>query len=264
MSNRKLILGLIASICLATVATVLISRNIPLLQMRAARFFSYADRSVDRTRQLASGSPTSPTSPRSPTSPTSPSNGSPAQTPGLGGNNETKTGPSGSSTTSRANPVSDSGNNNNNNNNSSSGAPAQKTPLSSPSKDSPPQPTNRPMLCQGCFFSDFPSLLENPDVCSQATEGTAKPELIMMITSSLDGFERRQAIRDTWASVSKNNTAHVRHVFLLGTRRKTWRTCATSFCWAPATPARSALTSERRPLATGTCWFRISSTRTRT
>lgn len=38
-----------------------------------------------------------------------------------------------------------------------------------------------------------------------------------MITSSLDGFERRHAIRDTWASVCKNNTAHVRYVFLLGT-----------------------------------------------
>lgn len=80
----------------------------------------------------------------------------------------------------------------------------------------PTSPTNRPMLCQGCFFSDFPSLIENPSLCWQAP-GSAKPEMIVMITSSLDGFERRQAVRDTWASVCKNNTAHVRYVFLLGT-----------------------------------------------
>ena len=75
--------------------------------------------------------------------------------------------------------------------------------------------TNRPLLCQGCFSSNFSCLVDNPDLCSPSS-GT-DTEMIIIITSSTDGHERRQAIRDTWASVTKGNTAHVRHVFLLGT-----------------------------------------------
>ncbi|KAK7090019.1 hypothetical protein V1264_009879 [Littorina saxatilis] len=85
-----------------------------------------------------------------------------------------------------------------------------------PATAKPPQPTNRPMLCTGCFHSDFTILSHNPDVCAPSASGTTT-EMIIMITSSPDGFDRRQAIRDTWASASKNNTGNIRHVFLLGT-----------------------------------------------
>ena len=38
----------------------------------------------------------------------------------------------------------------------------------------------------------------------------------MVIFTTHRATDKRQAIRDTWASVTRNNTAHVRHVFLLG------------------------------------------------
>nr|KAG5699083.1 hypothetical protein BaRGS_017766 [Batillaria attramentaria] len=40
--------------------------------------------------------------------------------------------------------------------------------------------------------------------------------MIVMITSTVEAIDRRQAIRETWASITKNNTGEVRHVFLLG------------------------------------------------
>ena len=182
MNNRKLLLWLLGLTCLVTAAMVVASRRFPTLQLPASQFLFRA-RIVNMTRQTAgdlSGSST---------------NVSESQRPALSGSDNS---------TSNADRNSDNRN-----------ATTPKAATPSPPKN-PPQPTNRPMLCQGCFFSDFPSLIENPSICFELP-GSTKPEMIMMITSSLDGFERRQAIRDTWASVSKNNTAHVRYVFLLGT-----------------------------------------------
>ncbi|KAK7495886.1 hypothetical protein BaRGS_00012876 [Batillaria attramentaria] len=78
------------------------------------------------------------------------------------------------------------------------------------------QPLNgslRPLTCDGCFHTDFPVLLENSAVCKT---GNQTIDLIMLVFTTHDKEKRRQAIRDTWASVTKNNTANVRHVFLLG------------------------------------------------
>ncbi|XP_076435317.1 beta-1,3-galactosyltransferase 1-like [Babylonia areolata] len=106
------------------------------------------------------------------------------------------------------------------NNNKPTPAPQTETkpkPTTTQKPNKPPAaPTNRPMLCKNCFNPPLANIPPTPEVCSTGT-GSTKPEMLMLITSSLDGFPRRQAIRDTWASVTKNNSAHVRHVFLLGT-----------------------------------------------
>ncbi|KAL8586776.1 hypothetical protein ACOMHN_061289 [Nucella lapillus] len=73
---------------------------------------------------------------------------------------------------------------------------------------------SRPVNCSKCFHSRFPPLLQSCGVCN--TRGGGKVEVIMMILTTHDAVEKRDAIRHTWASVTRNNTAHVRHVFVLG------------------------------------------------
>ena len=98
-----------------------------------------------------------------------------------------------------------------------SGEQKQQQPSGAATPKPTPEPTNRPLVCENCFFSKIANVTLAPEVCSPAPDGTT-PEMLLMITSSLDGAPRRQAIRDTWASATRGNTAHVRHVFLLGTR----------------------------------------------
>ena len=57
-------------------------------------------------------------------------------------------------------------------------------------------------------------VINQPQVCS--TRETETVDIVFFIPSSLDGAERRNAIRKTWASVSNNNTSNFRHVFVLG------------------------------------------------
>ena len=71
--------------------------------------------------------------------------------------------------------------------------------------------------CRGCFPIDFPPLIENCGVCNTGGGGRSHHvDVVMMIFTTHRATDKRQAIRDTWASVTRNNTAHVRHVFLLG------------------------------------------------
>ena len=75
----------------------------------------------------------------------------------------------------------------------------------------------RPDSCRGCFNTDFPPLIENCGVCN--TGGGARSQhvdLLMVILTTHRATDRRKAIRDTWASITRNNTANVRHVFLFG------------------------------------------------
>ena len=75
----------------------------------------------------------------------------------------------------------------------------------------------RPASCRGCFPIDFPSLIENCGVCNTGGGGRSHHvDVVMVIFTTHRATDKRQAIRDTWASVTRNNTAHVRHVFLLG------------------------------------------------
>ena len=75
----------------------------------------------------------------------------------------------------------------------------------------------RPASCRGCFPIDFPPLIENCGVCNTGGGGRSHHvDVVMVIFTTHRATDKRQAIRDTWASVTRNNTAHVRHVFLLG------------------------------------------------
>ena len=75
----------------------------------------------------------------------------------------------------------------------------------------------RPVSCRGCFHTDFPPLLENCGVCNTGAGGRSdRVDVLLAVLTTHKAVDRRQAIRDTWASVTRHNTAHVRHVFLLG------------------------------------------------
>ena len=66
----------------------------------------------------------------------------------------------------------------------------------------------------GCFNTDFPVLIDQPQVC--ATEKNQTIDIVFFIPSRLNGAEERNVIRKTCSSVSKNNTSNFPHVFLLG------------------------------------------------
>lgn len=73
--------------------------------------------------------------------------------------------------------------------------------------------------CNKCFQNNFDLLLDNRAICKLYKE-QGNIDLIIMITSSPDKENSRNTIRSTWASVSKNNTSNVRHVFLFGNSGK--------------------------------------------
>ena len=77
----------------------------------------------------------------------------------------------------------------------------------------------RPADCRGCFSSDFPPLIENCGVCNTGGGGRSHHVDVVMViftTHRATDRDKLQAIRDTWAFVTRNNTAHVKHVFVLG------------------------------------------------
>ena len=67
--------------------------------------------------------------------------------------------------------------------------------------------------CRGysCLKMEFPTLLEIRDLC-----GNDSVDLVALVTSSPADWPRRNAVRETWAAFSKQNTANVRYVFILG------------------------------------------------
>ncbi|KAK7486296.1 hypothetical protein BaRGS_00022466 [Batillaria attramentaria] len=72
----------------------------------------------------------------------------------------------------------------------------------------------RPKRCNGCFNSVFPMLIDEVDICE--THHDQNIELVFLIVSSHRLRKRRDSIRQTWASITKNNTSRYRHVFLFG------------------------------------------------
>lgn len=78
---------------------------------------------------------------------------------------------------------------------------------------------NLPKTCNSCFLRNYTDVIANDKICD--TNATSKAiDLLMLIISAVDNVENRDAIRDTWASVTHNNTANIRHVFILGVSRK--------------------------------------------
>lgn len=78
----------------------------------------------------------------------------------------------------------------------------------------------RPLTCQNCFHFDFPILLENSSICRTGS-GFDSVDVIMMIFTTHGETLRREAIRQTWASVTRQNTANTRHFFILGRSNST-------------------------------------------
>ena len=69
--------------------------------------------------------------------------------------------------------------------------------------------------CNNCFKHDFKYLIYNTDVCKLYSNQT-EVELLIIILSTHNHTLERQALRETWLTPSKNNTATVRYAFLFG------------------------------------------------
>ena len=61
---------------------------------------------------------------------------------------------------------------------------------------------------------DYPMMLDNPNVCKHP--GPIKA-IFLIHSNTYINFVSRAALRDTWLSITRNNTSNFRHVFLLGT-----------------------------------------------
>ena len=79
----------------------------------------------------------------------------------------------------------------------------------------PNTPTPRPDICTSCFNRPFSFKINSPEVCLGPKNTSI--ELLLLIFTTKTGLKRRNAIRKTWTSTSKNNTSpRFRYVFLLG------------------------------------------------
>jgi hypothetical protein len=86
-----------------------------------------------------------------------------------------------------------------------------------------------PDTCDGCFQVDFEYILEPKQIFQVKTidstlqpssdEDTNSIDLLILIDSVDDHQAQRNAIRETWASISRNDRWKVSHVFLLGVSR---------------------------------------------
>ena len=68
--------------------------------------------------------------------------------------------------------------------------------------------------CNNCFKHNFTYLIKN-EVC-KIFQGLNYVELLLLVTSHPANIVQRQALRDTWLTYSRNNTANVRYIFLFG------------------------------------------------
>ena len=72
----------------------------------------------------------------------------------------------------------------------------------------------RPTACDDCFKRQYSYLLNSPNVCGNVM---AAIDLLVIVTSITKHSDRREAIRLTWLSVTRQNThPHIRHIFLFG------------------------------------------------
>ncbi|XP_076452246.1 beta-1,3-galactosyltransferase 5-like [Babylonia areolata] len=70
--------------------------------------------------------------------------------------------------------------------------------------------------CSGCFrHAHPPALINHPDICAPTSPNQTIDVVFVIFTKVGDG-DRRNLIRRTWASVTRNNTSNFRHLFLLG------------------------------------------------
>ena len=69
--------------------------------------------------------------------------------------------------------------------------------------------------CNNCFNHDFKYVIDNPNIC-KLYPGLKEIELLIIILTVHNYVQQRNALRETWLTYSKNNTASVRYAFLLG------------------------------------------------
>ncbi|XP_064622482.1 beta-1,3-galactosyltransferase 1-like [Lineus longissimus] len=68
--------------------------------------------------------------------------------------------------------------------------------------------------CVSCFRLPFKPVINANEIC-RVRDGQGI-DMLLMITSTQERRKHRDMIRRTWASITRNNTANVRHVFLFG------------------------------------------------
>ncbi|XP_070173623.1 beta-1,3-galactosyltransferase 5-like [Littorina saxatilis] len=73
---------------------------------------------------------------------------------------------------------------------------------------------NPPWNCSGCFQWNYQLILNEKDLCK--THDNQKIDQIFLIPSTHAKTAERNAIRETWASITRNNTSNFRHVFFFG------------------------------------------------
>ena len=73
----------------------------------------------------------------------------------------------------------------------------------------------RKVNCNNCFNHNFKYVIDNPDICKMYSD-QPPIELLIIILTVHENIHRRTALRDTWLTHTKNNTANVRYAFLLG------------------------------------------------
>ncbi|OWF51503.1 beta-1,3-galactosyltransferase 5-like [Mizuhopecten yessoensis] len=80
----------------------------------------------------------------------------------------------------------------------------------------------RPESCTDCFKHEFSLTIDNEEVC-KIRPGNTKQEITILILIFTSHARRgqRDAIRQTWLTHAKNNTANIRYVFLLGISNQT-------------------------------------------
>ncbi|KAL8617909.1 hypothetical protein ACOMHN_026486 [Nucella lapillus] len=72
----------------------------------------------------------------------------------------------------------------------------------------------RPRSCNNCFHTDYRLLVNHPEICSLGPGQVV--DVIFFIFTRPESVDTRAVIRNTWGSVTRNNTSNFRHVFVTG------------------------------------------------
>ena len=79
--------------------------------------------------------------------------------------------------------------------------------------------TARPISCDKCFKRPYPFIFNSESICHGLTNSSVS--LFVFVLTTHNQQERRDVLRNTWASLSRNNTSpFFRYVFLLGSSGK--------------------------------------------
>jgi len=70
-------------------------------------------------------------------------------------------------------------------------------------------------VCNDCFKLNLKPILQTKDIC-RPIAGETSPLFVAIITCTVGRRDVRDAIRNTWASYSRSNTAFMRYFFIVG------------------------------------------------